>query len=610
MPRTQIKTLALPLADIPRASLVMGIVLGLFATLLQIGCARQSTVHAESREIPLTSGDGSSIRPSFSKDGKYVAYTVSGEGVHIVPAKGGEPRKISKDQARELALAWTGDDELLVWSYEAPELRWMDIAGNVIRSKKTPGKRTYFRDVSSDQKQFLWCDFSGPNSNLGITFDGMSDLEFLVDTPAGDNRGCFGPDPGEVTVVRNAMAMYGGEILIWSAANRTMTPMTIPKGTNNFPAWSPDRNFMAYTSDNSGNTELWIYDRESDRAVQLTSTPGQERFPKWSPDGEWLTFERVNVSRNIFVFDIRTQETRQLTKGDNTAVGPVASEDGEWVAYVCEIPTTETSKGRNLLCVVSVSDSKMRTLDTSGLKLQSGDYGRWLLSWSPEGTEIAFAAENRTGNVDIYRISRKGGPPQRVTLSPGADISPNWSPDGSTIAYRRGADGDSQIWAIPATGGIPKKLTSNEGVPLSFAWGADSDQLAYASATGLMSAELWVTSYRAPERSRRILETHEGSYPIAWSADNSEILVVRVGNERYPLLAVSPGTSKAVRVGELIVKDERIVPVLSKKAEKFKSSFCPGGVFVYDFPKERSNIYSLHVPDLIEAKLTASGDWN
>jgi Tol biopolymer transport system component len=83
--------------------------------------------------------------------------------------------------------------------------------------------------------------------------------------------------------------------------------------------------------------------------------------------------------------------------------------------------------------------------------------------FSPDGSQLAYMS-TRNGNWDIYTISTAGSTPRQITTAPGNDGLPAWSPDGSRIAYVSDADGSWAIYVINASGGTPTKLTDWDGI--------------------------------------------------------------------------------------------------------------------------------------------------
>jgi Tol biopolymer transport system component len=64
---------------------------------------------------------------------------------------------------------------------------------------------------------------------------------------------------------------------------------------------------------------------------------------------------------------------------------------------------------------------------------------------------LVYCAE-REKNFDIYAISVEGGEEKRLTVHPGYDDGPDYSPDGQWIYFNSDRSGSWDIWRIPATG--------------------------------------------------------------------------------------------------------------------------------------------------------------
>ena len=92
-------------------------------------------------------------------------------------------------------------------------------------------------------------------------------------------------------------------------------------------------------------------------------------------------------------------------------------------------------------------------------------------SASPDGAWIAFSlrstdlAENR-GRTSLWVVRPDGTDLRRLTLPPGDDADPCWSPDGATVYYLSTRSGRSQVWKVPLSGGEPVQVTD---LPLDLA---------------------------------------------------------------------------------------------------------------------------------------------
>ena len=82
-------------------------------------------------------------------------------------------------------------------------------------------------------------------------------------------------------------------------------------------------------------------------------------------------------------------------------------------------------------------------------------------AWSPDGTEIAFALDGR-----LWVMPRAGGEARQLTGGPedgepAYDFEPDWSPDGRSVVFSRDTDGNLDIWRVDRAGGAPERLTSH-----------------------------------------------------------------------------------------------------------------------------------------------------
>jgi dipeptidyl aminopeptidase/acylaminoacyl peptidase len=100
--------------------------------------------------------------------------------------------------------------------------------------------------------------------------------------------------------------------------------------------------------------------------------------------------------------------------------------------------------------------------------------------WSPDGTRVAFVSD-RSGhefddsgrNADVWVIPASGGVLTKISTSTGADNSPRWSPDGKSIAFVSAASEDDppSIFVAPSTGGAPVDVAPElDLIPTDLQW--------------------------------------------------------------------------------------------------------------------------------------------
>ncbi len=91
-------------------------------------------------------------------------------------------------------------------------------------------------------------------------------------------------------------------------------------------------------------------------------------------------------------------------------------------------------------------------------------------------TQIAFVYAG-----DIWVAPKAGGGAVRLTSSPGEELFPRFSPDGTKIAYSASYDGNVDVFVVPAAGGEPTRLTHHPMADRVIGWTPDGQRVLFAS---------------------------------------------------------------------------------------------------------------------------------
>jgi TolB protein len=114
-------------------------------------------------------------------------------------------------------------------------------------------------------------------------------------------------------------------------------------------------------------------------------------------------------------------------------------------------------------------------------------------AWSPDGTKIAFT---RCGGsplqCDVWVVNVDGTSPLNLTQTPDSDDrQPAWSPDGTKIAFSTNRDGNLNIYAMSSDGSGPLRLTDTPDQDLSPDWSPDGTLIAFARFDAQQVSTIW-----------------------------------------------------------------------------------------------------------------------
>ena len=163
---------------------------------------------------------------------------------------------------------------------------------------------------------------------------------------------------------------------------------------------SPDGRRVAFSSNRSGEGEIWLADSDGANPTKLTSTGAAiaTGYPRWSPDGRMIAFHsNFEGQPDVYVIAASGGKPRNLTSHPATDGFPSFSQDSQWVYF----------------------------------------------------------SSNRLGQ-HIWKVPIAGGEAIQVTQNGG--YAPAESPDGAYIYYVETLDKPSQLWRVPVSGGDPEKL--------------------------------------------------------------------------------------------------------------------------------------------------------
>ena len=198
--------------------------------------------------------------------------------------------------------------------------------------------------------------------------------------------------------------------------------------TEQRPVWdvavSPDGSRIAMTMAEGSNSEIWMYDVERGTLTRLTFDPGEDFNPLWSPDGEWIAFtSEMNGDppqlHRMPADGSRAPEQLLIISGSRGDVPTSWSPDGSFLAY--------TSGGGDIWLLPLEDGSQPAPFVQS----EFNEHGA---SFSPGGSWIAYHSDD-SGRPEVY-MQPFPGPGAKQQVSSEGGTWPLWSADGTKLFYR------------------------------------------------------------------------------------------------------------------------------------------------------------------------------
>jgi hypothetical protein len=258
--------------------------------------------------------------------------------------------------------------------------------------------------------------------------------------------------------------------------------LTTHTAIDDYPAWSPDGKKIVFTSDRSGNFDIWVMDADGSSQKQLTINQELDSHPAWSPDGKNIAFwsERLG-NRDIWVMDDEGGNQKQLTVNPSYDYAPSWSPDGTKIAFV------SNRSGNFDIWVMGVNGQNEAQLTTD----VEDDYV-YPQSWSPDRKKIVFTSY-RSGNGDIWVMDNDGGNKKQLTKDTAWDGRPAWSPDGKRIAFSSYRSGNNDIWVMDTDGSNQKQLVASQDSDNNPSWSPDGKKIVYVLCKD-SGCDIWIAT--------------------------------------------------------------------------------------------------------------------
>ena len=249
------------------------------------------------------------------------------------------------------------------------------------------------------------------------------------------------------------------------------------------PAFSPQGEQVIYVSEKENAPGIYSLTLDGGHETQLYGSEQNLNAPSLSPDGKQLIFNSFDGKQTRLIkIDGTTQQEQILSEGEDLFPFRVSWTNTSDIIYTAD----GKIKKRNLQDNKDALDIPFR----ANLELDRPDYQRKTYDFdqntpravqgisnpavAPDGQTIVFTA---LGNLWLHHI--ESGVTVALTEDAFVDMDPNWSPDGSKIAFCSDRRGQMELYTIAIADKKVERLTDLEAPVAYPVWSPDGTQVAF-----------------------------------------------------------------------------------------------------------------------------------
>jgi TolB protein len=445
-----------------------------------------------------------------------------------------------------LGLLFTANPVQADSAYTIAYASFAPVHSEIFLADPDGGHAKVFRPAAAQQwdasfsRDGVWVVFTSTQDGSADIYraraDGSGTVERLTDDPAFDDQGALSPDGRKVAFVSTRSGH--AEIWLLDLKTRQLRNLTNHAGGHFRPAWSPDGQWLAFSSERDApklrrpdgfetiqRTDIYLMRADGSEVRQLTHLESYAGSPSFSADGKQIAFYTASFQDVIAISDPRRQRaTTQIAVIDVAGGAPrmVTSGKGEkwsprWVTpdsigYASGGPesglefTTSgatgvrgefnnpvwSSNGRRMLFHRDTAQSwpmvtEMPSPDARFHLLRAGIFP----SFSPSGDRVAFTTGFSAFLHNGLMVTSREGSNRWLIYDDLAHntVAPSWSPRGDLIAFGSGgafagflgqnAQQISNIAVVAPDGSGFRLLTKSEGNNGFPSWSPDGRRIVF-----------------------------------------------------------------------------------------------------------------------------------
>jgi Tol biopolymer transport system component len=514
-----------------------------------------------------TSGEGIEEFPAFSPDGRELVYASEQGGVRWlmrVSLSGGDPTPLTTGRFDSIQPSWSPDGRTVAFVHAREEGRKLEPRdvfgqlddGDLWSLELASGRETRLAEhafnpaFSPDGKRIaVDASWAGPRRIWLLDANGRNPQQAGTDTSeeVAHLRPRWSPDRRRIVFQNAERTRLDARVLDVTSGQLHWLTNDLFQDLN--PVWSASGRFVYFSSNRGGGFNVWRLPvggdgRPRGAPEQVTTGAGQDVELAASPAGDRLAVAILRQNADLWRLPVAPDSGRVAGEPEKVVATTreesrgAWSPDGNWIAF-------NSDRGGDMnVWLYSLADGSTRQL-TRG---RGGDYQP---NWSPDGRRLAFFS-SRAGTPGIWTVEVASGRIERLSPEGCIEVNPFHSPDGRLIAFQSDRDGRLEVWVMRPDGSEARELTHVGVMGHFLRWTADGRRILFRCPGGGTARTMRVAlDGGEPELTAEVA----GGAHMSLSPDGSRVMDV-VGHK---VLWVSPLTAGAPeRVFEFSDPDVRI----------------------------------------------------
>jgi tricorn protease len=464
--------------------------------------------------------------------------------------------------------------DTIVFTYE-DDLWLVPASGGDARRITRDGGREYLAKFSPDGK---WLAFTAQ-------YDGGNDVYVMPATggvprrltyhPA-DNRVLGWHPDGERILFRSNRAWpRRGEEIYLISINGGM-PERVPVDRAGLTAFSPDGHKIAYNrisreertwKRHQGGTaqDIWMGSLDAGDFHKTTDWPGTDNYPMWHGDAIYFLSDRECGTLNIFRRDAGGAVTAMSDYCDYDVKYPSLGDGKIVYQYGERLHLLDLADGTSREVPINVVSDRVRIRpELVDVSPRSGSF-----SLSPKGQRVLLEVRG-----ELVSLPAEEGSPINLTRTTASrEKNAAWSPDGKWVAFISDRTGEEEVYVVDARGEKPwRRLTRNgDGFRNQPVWSPDSKYLLFSD------LRLRLNLLNVDQEQLTVID--QGDYDDGWERWGIQDYVFSPDSRWIAYTKLEQSVNESIFLYDLESKQH--TRITGELTEDFSPSFSPDGKYLY-----------------------------